>query len=119
MNQDDFGDMDFENDDNFGSRFGREDDFEEEEEADPFDGMFEDDDEIHHKDEDEVDNVPAKRGGMQHRGTFVGTALYASPEMLSNSVSGPFGDMWALGVIVFELLTGEVPWKGREEFIIF
>ena len=39
--------------------------------------------------------------GMAHRGTFVGTPLYASPEMLNNSSSGPFTDMWALGVIVY------------------
>lgn len=35
------------------------------------------------------------------RGTFVGTPLYASPEMLSCSISGPYTDLWALGVIVY------------------
>ena len=57
--------------------------------------------------------------GMAHRGTFVGTPLYAAPEMLSNNTSGPFTDLWALGVIIFQLLTGEVPWKGQKDFIIF
>lgn len=55
----------------------------------------------------------------QIRGTFVGTPLYASPEMLSCSISGPYTDLWALGVIVYQILVGEVPWKGGQEFVIF
>jgi len=53
------------------------------------------------------------------RSTFVGTPLYASPEMLSCSISGPYTDLWALGIIVYQTLVGEVPWKGNQEFIIF
>jgi len=56
---------------------------------------------------------------MDHRGTFVGTPLYASPEMLSNSVSGPFTDLWALGVIVYFIVTGEPPWRGNQEYAVF
>ena len=56
---------------------------------------------------------------MEHRGTFVGTPLYASPEMLNNSSSGAFTDLWALGVIVYQIVAGEVPWKGNQEMQIF
>mmetsp|Transcript_18756 Transcript_18756/g.28807 ORF Transcript_18756/g.28807 Transcript_18756/m.28807 type:complete len:122 (+) Transcript_18756:1145-1510(+) len=56
---------------------------------------------------------------MAHRGTFVGTPLYASPEMLNNSVSGPFTDLWALGVIVYLIVVGEPPWKGNQEYGVF
>ena len=35
------------------------------------------------------------------RGTFVGTPLYVAPEMLNESLSGNFTDLWALGVIVY------------------
>lgn len=50
----------------------------------------------------EEDDKPKTMGpGMSHRGTFVGTPLYASPEMLNDSTSGPFSDLWALGVIVY------------------
>ena len=49
-----------------------------------------------------------------HRGTFVGTPHYVSPEMLTKNTSGPFIDIWALGVIVYQILTGELPWRGRE-----
>lgn len=41
-----------------------------------------------------------------HRGTFVGTSYWVSPEMLNDSVSGPFVDLWALGVIIYEMITG-------------
>ena len=58
-------------------------------------------------------------GNSNVRGTFVGTPLYASPEMLSCSISGPYTDLWALGVIVYQLFNGEVPWKSNQEFVIF
>lgn len=83
--------------DDFGSRLqmGEDDDYDDE--ADPFGAIF-DDDEIIDKDSNEdKPSDPSKA----HRGTFVGTPLYASPEMLNDSVSGPFTDLWALGVIVY------------------
>ena len=54
-----------------------------------------------------------------HRGTFVGTSYWVSPEMLNESVSGPFVDLWALGVIIFEMITGDRPFKGAHDFAIF
>lgn len=48
-----------------------------------------------------------------HRGTFVGTPLYVSPEMLNESSSGPFTDLWSLGVIIYEFMTGASPWLGK------
>ena len=33
--------------------------------------------------------------------------------MLNESSSGPFSDIWALGVILYELITGTSPWKGN------
>lgn len=45
-------------------------------------------------------------------GTFVGTPLYIAPEMLNENSSGPHSDLWALGVIIYELMTGRSPWKG-------
>ena len=53
------------------------------------------------------------------KGTFVGTRDYISPEMVSDNVSGPFTDIWALGIIVFELYIGRRPWKGKDELGVF
>jgi serine/threonine protein kinase len=105
MNADD-PDADFDNDDMFD--FGQGDS-DEDEDADPFADIFEADVVIDHSEDENVKKMP----GMAHRGTFVGTPLYASPEMLTNSVSGPFTDLWALGVIVYQLLTGKVPFEGQ------
>lgn len=49
-----------------------------------------------------------KGGG---RGTFVGTPFYVAPEMLESNLSGPFTDLWGLGCIVFQCLTGDVPFR--------
>ena len=53
-------------------------------------------------DKDAPDDDPlSNEKSINVRGTFVGTPLYASPEMLSCSISGPYTDLWALGVIVY------------------
>ena len=97
--------MDF-NMDDFGSRIGREGDQDEEDEyddEDPFDAIFDDDDVIKRQEKEEISDsmIGGMRPNLAHRGTFVGTPLYASPEMLNDSSSGPFTDIWALGVIVY------------------
>jgi len=51
--------------------------------------------------------------------TFVGTPSYASPEMLSNSISGTFTDYWSLGVIIYQMLEGKTPWTKGVELEIF
>ena len=54
-----------------------------------------------------------------HQKTFVGTPLYISPEMIDNNTCGPFTDLWSLGIIIFEMFTGEVPFKGKDEIDLF
>lgn len=56
---------------------------------------------------------------MERRGTFVGTAYYVSPEMLKDNVAMPASDIWALGCILFKMLTGEVPFSGTTDYMTF
>ena len=42
----------------------------------------------------------------------MGTVNYLAPEMLSESVSTMESDLWALGCIIFKMITGRVPFPG-------
>ncbi|MBW2731216.1 MAG: protein kinase [Deltaproteobacteria bacterium] len=45
-------------------------------------------------------------------GICIGTPLYAAPEQMSGESIGPEADIYALGVVLFEMLTGEPPFTG-------
>lgn len=85
-----------------------------ENEDDPFENMFSRESNYQGGSDDEGPKRKKSTIKMHHRGTFVGTPLYVSPEMLVKSTSGPFTDLWSLGVIIFQMLTGSLPWSGGE-----
>ncbi|MGC4001437.1 MAG: serine/threonine-protein kinase [Anaeromyxobacter sp.] len=45
-------------------------------------------------------------------GMLVGSPSYMAPEVLGGEEAGPAADIWALGVTLYELLTGEKPFRG-------
>ena len=49
-------------------------------------------------------------------GTFVGTINYLAPEMVRDYVSMQETDLWALGCIIFKMITGKVAITGIELF---
>ena len=46
-------------------------------------------------------------------GSIMGTARYLSPEQAQGEPTGPSSDLYAIGILLYELLTGTVPFEGE------
>ena len=51
-------------------------------------------------------------GSLTQAGTVVGSVQYSSPEQAKGEEVGPQSDLYSLGCVFYELLTGTVPFKG-------
>ena len=51
--------------------------------------------------------------------SFVGTAEYVSPELLTDKNACKASDLWAFGCIVYQLLAGRPPFKASNEYQTF
>jgi eukaryotic-like serine/threonine-protein kinase len=53
---------------------------------------------------------------LTQQGTVVGSLTYIAPERLRGEATDPRADLYAMGVILFELLTGRPPFKADDDF---
>lgn len=52
-------------------------------------------------------------------GQIVGTPAYMAPEQIQSGVVGPRSDLYALGCVIHEMLTGEQLFTGPTEYAVF
>ena len=50
---------------------------------------------------------------LTQAGTFMGSPSYASPEQIQGQTAGPASDVFSLGIVAWELLSGEHPFPGE------
>ena len=60
------------------------------------------------------ENSPTLTMGATQAGVILGTAAYMSPEQAKGKQVNKRADIWAFGVVLFELLTGERLFKGED-----
>eukprot|EP01102_Stenamoeba_stenopodia_P000954 TRINITY_DN10866_c0_g1_i1.p1 TRINITY_DN10866_c0_g1~~TRINITY_DN10866_c0_g1_i1.p1 ORF type:complete len:788 (-),score=154.84 TRINITY_DN10866_c0_g1_i1:93-2456(-) len=57
--------------------------------------------------------------GKPRSDSFCGTAEYVSPELLNEKPASPASDLWALGCIIYQLICGRPPFKGKTQYQTF
>jgi serine/threonine-protein kinase len=50
---------------------------------------------------------------LTHTGQFLGSLQYAAPEQCAGRAIGPMADLYALGVVLYELAAGENPFRAQ------
>ncbi len=60
----------------------------------------------------------AAQSGLTSEGTSVGTPHYMSPEQLRGEKVDGRADLYSLGVVLFQLLTGRLPYQGTDGWAI-
>ncbi|RUS72747.1 hypothetical protein EGW08_019497 [Elysia chlorotica] len=62
---------------------------------------------------------PVNSAEQKKKNSFVGTAEYVSPEVLNNEPANFGSDFWALGCIIYQCLSGSMPFRSGNEYQTF
>jgi serine/threonine protein kinase/tetratricopeptide (TPR) repeat protein len=66
--------------------------------------------------DDELHEITQSRLSGLPPGVIAGTLSYLAPEVLSGQPASERSDIWALGVLLYEMLSGRLPFEGRTGF---
>ncbi|CRK33013.1 hypothetical protein BN1723_014705 [Verticillium longisporum] len=66
-----------------------------------------------------LDGSTRDQDGESRAASFVGTAEYVSPELLTSKNACKASDLWAFGCIIYQLLAGRPPFKAGTEYLTF
>jgi eukaryotic-like serine/threonine-protein kinase len=64
----------------------------------------------------EMETVTRMRAAAANEGPLAGTLAYLAPELLRGSAADRRSDVWALGVLVYEMAGGRLPFQGATPF---
>jgi DNA-binding NarL/FixJ family response regulator len=56
---------------------------------------------------------------LTREGVIVGTVLYLAPEVISGTLPNERSDLYAMGAVLYELLSGRPPFPGDDPLIVF
>jgi len=65
---------------------------------------------------DEVSRLTTSRSSLADLGPIAGTLPYMAPEILHGKAATPRSDVWSLGVVLHEMLSGKMPFSGQTAF---